>query len=99
VLAFGVPGAAGWLFILPWIVAGLTVATVVLALRAWRQGWWTPAHRAHYALVATACVELCSSPAYQGCGDEPLPLDAPLVERILERATPQCFRSTMYAQP
>lgn len=56
VLAFGVPGAAGWLFALPWIVAALTIAVAVLAVRAWRQGWWTPAHRAHYVLIATACV-------------------------------------------
>lgn len=56
VLAFGVPGSAGWLFALPWIVAALTIAVAVLVAQAWRQGWWTPALRAHYVLVAAACV-------------------------------------------
>jgi hypothetical protein len=56
VLAFGVPGAAGWLFMLPWIVAVLMIAAIAWAVQAWRKSWLMPAHRAHYTLVAAACV-------------------------------------------
>ena len=56
VLAFGVPGAARWLFVLPWVVAALTAAGSAFAVEATRKGWWTPVHRVHYALVVTACV-------------------------------------------
>lgn len=56
VLAFGVPGAAKWLFVLPWVVAALTAAGSALAVGAMRRGWWTPAHRVHYALVVAACI-------------------------------------------
>lgn len=56
VLAFGVPGHAAWLFMLPWVVMLLTVGTVVLAIQSWRQGWWTRAARVRYTIVAGACV-------------------------------------------
>ena len=55
VLAFGVPGSAAWLFVLPWAAAASTLAVVGLAVVAWRRGWWSRAGRLHYTLVAAAC--------------------------------------------
>ena len=66
VLAFGVPGEAAWLFVLPWVVAVLTLGVVVFAVLAWRRGWWTRAGRAHYAAVAGACLGFIASAALWG---------------------------------
>lgn len=55
VLAFGVPGDAAWLFALPWVVALLTAAVVMLAVQAWRQRWWTRAALIRYSIAAAAC--------------------------------------------
>ena len=55
-LAFGIPGDAGWLFILPWIVLVLTLGVTLLALLSWKKRWWTPRARIHYTLIAAACL-------------------------------------------
>lgn len=55
-LAFGVPRDAAWLFVLPWLVAGLALPVAAAAVAAWRGRWWGPAGRAHYTLVAAACL-------------------------------------------
>jgi hypothetical protein len=59
VLAFGVPAGAGWLFILPWVAVVLAVGTVGATVWAWKEGWWTPAHRVHYTFVAGATAAAC----------------------------------------
>lgn len=59
VLTLGVPAGAGWLFILPWVAVVLAVGTVGAAGWAWKEGWWTPAHRVHYTLVAGATAAAC----------------------------------------
>jgi pimeloyl-ACP methyl ester carboxylesterase len=56
VLGFGLPGRAGALLALPWVLAVLAGATVVCAALAWRRRWWGRAGRVHYALVALASV-------------------------------------------
>jgi len=43
------------LFILPWVVAAVTVAIAGLVVVAWRNRWWTAFHRVHFTLVAVAC--------------------------------------------
>ncbi|WP_412068790.1 alpha/beta fold hydrolase [Rubrivirga sp. IMCC43871] len=53
-LAFGLPGDAAWLLVLPWLTAALAAGAVGLAIVAWRRRWWTAMWRAHYALVAAA---------------------------------------------
>ena len=55
-LAFGLPGSASPLFLLPWVAIALTVVAVVIAVAAWKNGWWTLTGRVHYSAVAAACV-------------------------------------------
>ncbi|MDH3290441.1 MAG: alpha/beta hydrolase [Gemmatimonadota bacterium] len=56
ILAFGVPGSAGLLFLIPWLVLVFGVLTLALAAAAWRQGWWSMPWRIHYLLVGLACL-------------------------------------------
>lgn len=53
--AIGVSVSARSLFILPWVVAAVTVAIAGLVVVAWRNRWWTAFHRVHFTLVAVAC--------------------------------------------
>lgn len=54
-LAFGVPGQVGWLFVLPWVVGLSTAAMLVLVIQAWRLRWWTRPARIRYTIAAAAC--------------------------------------------
>jgi pimeloyl-ACP methyl ester carboxylesterase len=65
-LGFGVPGSARPLFILPWLLMLGTGGVVVLAVVAWRRGWWTLAGRLHYSFIACACVALIAGIASSG---------------------------------
>jgi hypothetical protein len=65
-LAFGVPGSAGWLFLLPWVVLMLTCGVVVLAGLAWKQKWWKKPARTYYSLIATACLGFVIFLSYWG---------------------------------
>jgi pimeloyl-ACP methyl ester carboxylesterase len=56
ILAFGVPGSAGLLFLIPWLVLVLGGLTLALAVAAWRQRWWSTPWRVHYLLVGMACL-------------------------------------------
>jgi pimeloyl-ACP methyl ester carboxylesterase len=64
ILAFGVPGAAAPLFLVPWLVLVLGVGALTLAVVAWRHGWWNIASRIHYTLVGAACVGFVGFLAY-----------------------------------
>ena len=55
-IGLGVPADAGWLFALPWIIAPASALALWLAVRAFRENWWTTAGRVHFCLVALACV-------------------------------------------
>ncbi len=55
-LAFGLPGSAAPLFLLPWVAMVLAATAVVVAVAAWMAGWWTLTGRVHYSAVAAACV-------------------------------------------
>jgi pimeloyl-ACP methyl ester carboxylesterase len=54
ILGFGIPGDAGYLLLLPWVVAVLAAGTAVCAVLSWRGRWWGAWARVHYAAVATA---------------------------------------------
>lgn len=56
VLAFGVPGWAEPLFVIPWVVLAMGIAALALAAAAWRRGWWSASARAHYTAVSLACL-------------------------------------------
>ena len=56
ILAFGVPGSAASLFLVPWLVLLLGMGALILAAASWRRGWWGAALRIHYTLVGLACV-------------------------------------------
>lgn len=53
--AIGISGSAAWLFVLPWAIAVLTIGVTGFSVMAWKNRWWTIAHRVHYTLVAAAC--------------------------------------------
>jgi pimeloyl-ACP methyl ester carboxylesterase len=57
-LGFGVPGSAGRIFLLPWLLMMGTIGVVFFAVAAWARHWWTLTGRLHYSLVALACVGL-----------------------------------------
>jgi hypothetical protein len=57
-LGFGVPGSAGPIFLLPWLLMVGTIGVVFFAVVAWPRHWWTLTGRLHYSLVALACVGL-----------------------------------------
>jgi hypothetical protein len=63
-LAFGVPGWAEPLFLVPWVVLVLGVAALGLATAAWRRGWWSVAARVHYTLVSLASLSFFAFLAY-----------------------------------
>jgi pimeloyl-ACP methyl ester carboxylesterase len=54
ILAFGLPGEATPLLVLPWPATLLVAATAVCSVLAWRRRWWGGWARVHYSLVATA---------------------------------------------
>ena len=58
VLGFGIPGPAAPLLSIPWVVVGLTIAVIGFVPLAWRRGWWGRSARAHYTLVAAACLSV-----------------------------------------
>lgn len=64
VLAFGVPGWAEPLFVIPWFVLLLGISALALATVAWRRGWWDAGARAHYTLVSLACLSFVGLLAY-----------------------------------
>jgi hypothetical protein len=53
-------------FGLPWLLMLGTGGVVVLAVVAWRRGWWTLAGRLHYSFIACACVALIAGIASSG---------------------------------
>jgi len=57
-LGFGVPGGAGPVFLLPWLVLLATIGIALFAVAAWKQRWWGFAGRVHYSFVAVACAGL-----------------------------------------
>ena len=57
-LGFGVPGSAGRIFLLPWLLMVGTIGVVFFAVAAWTRHWWTLTGRLYYSLVALACVGL-----------------------------------------
>jgi pimeloyl-ACP methyl ester carboxylesterase len=57
VLLFGLPSGGAILFVLPLLAAVLTVGLWVFAVVAWMRGYWSPAGRVHYSLVALAALE------------------------------------------
>lgn len=54
-IGFGVPVSTRSLFALPWLVAVASAVLLLLAVRAWKEAWWSKAGRVHYLLVALAC--------------------------------------------
>ena len=56
ILAVGVLGEFGWVFLLPWLLAALALALVIATVIAWRRGYWGRWMRVHYTLVALAAV-------------------------------------------
>lgn len=58
VLAFGLPGEWRALFLIPPLFVAATLAVLAMAVLAWRRGWWSAFHRAHYGLVGVACLGL-----------------------------------------
>jgi pimeloyl-ACP methyl ester carboxylesterase len=64
ILAFGVPGSAAPLFLVPWLVLLLGIVAVTLAVAAWRHGWWNVTLRIHYTLVGAACLGFIGFLAY-----------------------------------
>jgi hypothetical protein len=65
-LAFGLPGSASPLFLLPWVAVALAVVAVVIAVAAWKNCWWTLTGRVHYSVVAAACVAFIAFMAIRG---------------------------------
>ncbi len=56
VLAFGVPGWAAPLFLLPILVALSTLGAVLLSARAWRSAGWSPRRRLLHSVAILGCV-------------------------------------------
>ena len=54
-LAIGVGASAAPLFLLPWIVALLTLVLSAFVLLAWKHRWWGIIGRIYFSLVAVAC--------------------------------------------
>jgi hypothetical protein len=54
-LGFGVPGSAGPIFLLPWLVLLATIGVAIFAIAAFKQHWWNFAGRVHYLFIALAC--------------------------------------------
>jgi spore maturation protein SpmB len=54
ILAFGLPGWAAPLLLVPWILLAGSLALVATAALAWRRGAWTRWGRIHFTLVAAA---------------------------------------------
>jgi pimeloyl-ACP methyl ester carboxylesterase len=65
-IGFGVPANARPLFFLPWLFMLGTAGVVVLAIVAWKRGWWSLPGRLHYSFIACACVGLIAGIASLG---------------------------------
>lgn len=64
ILAFGLPGTAAPLFLLPWVALVLGLVAVTLAVAAWRRRWWGIVSRTHYTLVSLASLSFFALLAY-----------------------------------
>lgn len=64
ILAVGVLDEFGWVFLLPWVLAVLTLALVAVAVLGWRRGYWGPLLRVHYTVVAMAALSLVAFIGY-----------------------------------
>lgn len=58
VVAVGVLDEFGWVFVLPWVLAALTLGLVAVAVIAWRRGYWERWMRVHYTVVALSALSL-----------------------------------------
>ena len=45
-----------WIYLLPWMVLGLTVVLAALAVLAWVKGYWGPVRRMYYSFNTVAAV-------------------------------------------
>ena len=57
---------ANVLLVAPWPIAALALPVVVLAAIAWWKGWWKPAGRIHYTIIALAALALLWFEIYWG---------------------------------
>lgn len=55
-LLYGVPPLVTAALVLPLLAAPLVPVLLVLEVRAWREGWWSPRRRFHLTLVALGAV-------------------------------------------
>ncbi|PAU93779.1 hypothetical protein CK503_08885 [Aliifodinibius salipaludis] len=60
ILAFGLIGSYSWVFLLPWLLAILTLVLMGFAITAWHNKWWSILHRCHFTLITLACIGLIS---------------------------------------
>ena len=58
ILSVGVLDGFGWIFVMPWVLAALTLALIVGAVIAWRRGYWERWMRVHYTIVAVCALSL-----------------------------------------
>ena len=65
-LAFGLPGSAGPLFVIPPILVILSPGVLVAGVQAWRKRYWNLVSRVHYSLVAAACLGFVVFVGYWG---------------------------------
>lgn len=64
VLAVGVLDGFGWVFVLPWVLAALTLTLAGVAVMAWRRGYWERWMRVHYTVVAVSALSLVAFIGY-----------------------------------
>jgi CubicO group peptidase (beta-lactamase class C family) len=55
-IVFGLPPSVQNLFVLPWIILGLTLVMVVFCVLAWVRGYWGWFRRLYYTVVTVAAV-------------------------------------------
>src|SRR5690606_22006455 len=66
ILAVGVIKEMGWVFVLPWVLAFLTLTLAVVTAIAWRRDYWNRWMRVHFSIVALAAVSLMIFMGYWG---------------------------------
>ena len=54
----------GWLLLLPWLGAGLTLACAIWLPLVWKRGYWRPLMRLHYTAVVLAGLSFVAFSAY-----------------------------------